>query len=126
MNKLKLCDVLGCYNKVYAKNLCKYHYCKTLKGESIEKPFLLPELICDGNLLEDEKEFLNNVLEELPQRDSLIIKSRFGLGDFSPHTLTQTAKRFGITRERVRQIEAEALRKLRHPARGLKGLLYSK
>ena len=55
---------------------------------------------------------LEQALEELPERDAEVLRLRFGLGDEEPKTLTDIAKTFGVSRERVRQIEATALRRL--------------
>ncbi|HOT01152.1 MAG TPA: sigma factor-like helix-turn-helix DNA-binding protein, partial [Acidobacteriota bacterium] len=60
------------------------------------------------------------VLRTLTPRESEVIKMRFGLGDGSEHTLEEVGKKFNVTRERIRQIEAKALRKLRHPSRSKK------
>ena len=57
------------------------------------------------------------VLNTLTPREERIIKMRFGLEDGTEHTLEQVGQNFGVTRERIRQIEAKALRKLRHPSR---------
>ncbi len=66
------------------------------------------------------KEQIQEVLETLPDREKEILKMRFGIGDIPPHTLEEVGKKFKVTRERVRQIEAKALKKLRHPARSKK------
>ncbi|MCK5684626.1 RNA polymerase sigma factor RpoD [bacterium] len=63
------------------------------------------------------QEQINTVLSTLTDRESRVIKYRFGLDDGCPHTLEEVGKMFGVTRERIRQIEAKALRKLRHPSR---------
>jgi RNA polymerase primary sigma factor len=65
------------------------------------------------------RERLNEVLETLLPREAEILKLRFGLSDGTSHTLEQLGHIFGITRERVRQIEKKALMKLRHPKRSL-------
>jgi len=57
------------------------------------------------------------VLKRLSPREEKIIKMRFGLQDGSEHTLEEVGQHFAVTRERIRQIEAKALRKLRHPGR---------
>ena len=57
------------------------------------------------------------VLNTLTPREERIIKMRFGLEDGTEHTLEEVGQNFGVTRERIRQIEAKALRKLRHPSR---------
>ncbi len=63
------------------------------------------------------REHLCNVLHTLTPREEQVIKLRFGLEDGRPRTLEEVGKKFNITRERIRQIEAKALRKLRHPSR---------
>ena len=66
------------------------------------------------------KEELKNVLGTLTSREEQVLSLRFGLYDGTCHTLEEVGKRFGVTRERIRQIEAKALRKLRHPSRAKK------
>ncbi|PYR85394.1 MAG: RNA polymerase sigma factor RpoD, partial [Acidobacteria bacterium] len=63
------------------------------------------------------KEMTEQVLNTLTPREERIIKMRFGLEDGTEHTLEEVGQNFGVTRERIRQIEAKALRKLRHPSR---------
>jgi len=63
------------------------------------------------------KELTEQVLNTLTPREERIIKMRFGLEDGTEHTLEEVGNNFGVTRERIRQIEAKALRKLRHPSR---------
>jgi RNA polymerase primary sigma factor len=63
------------------------------------------------------KEQLESVLESLSPRERKVLKLRFGLDDGRPRTLEEVGREFGVTRERIRQIEAKALRKLRHPSR---------
>ena len=63
------------------------------------------------------KEQTDNVLRTLTPREEKVIKMRFGVGDGSEHTLEEVGQNFAVTRERIRQIEAKALRKLRHPSR---------
>ncbi len=84
-----------------------------------------------GDFLEDEKskapqdfaeagmlkEQLAAVLNTLTPREEMVIRLRYGLDDLHPRTLEDVGKEFGVTRERIRQIEAKALRKLRHPNR---------
>ena len=60
------------------------------------------------------------VLRTLTPREEQVIKMRFGVGDGSEHTLQEVGQTFAVTRERIRQIEAKALRKLRHPSRNLR------
>jgi RNA polymerase primary sigma factor len=68
----------------------------------------------------DLKEQTANVLHTLTMREEKVIKMRFGLEDGSEHTLDEVGQSFALTRERIRQIEAKALRKLRHSSRRLK------
>ncbi len=66
------------------------------------------------------KEQVSNVLHSLSPREELVLRMRFGLGEGSEHTLEEVGCSFNVTRERIRQIEAQALRKLRHPHRSAK------
>ena len=65
----------------------------------------------------DLREHAESVLHTLTPREEQVIKMRFGMGDGSEHTLEEVGQNFSVTRERIRQIEAKALRKLRHPSR---------
>src|SRR5438876_4801764 len=71
------------------------------------------DVVIDINL----KEMTEQVLNTLTPREERIIKMRFGLEDGTEYTLEEVGQNFGVTRERIRQIEAKALRKLRHPSR---------
>ncbi|SHM06183.1 RNA polymerase primary sigma factor [Caldanaerovirga acetigignens] len=66
------------------------------------------------------REQLEDVLETLTPREEKVLRLRFGLDDGKPRTLEEVGQVFGVTRERIRQIEAKALRKLRHPSRSKK------
>ena len=66
------------------------------------------------------KEQTESVLQTLTPREERVIKMRFGVGDGKDHTLEEVGQSFAVTRERIRQIEAKALRKLRHPSRSRK------
>ncbi|MBM3781935.1 MAG: RNA polymerase sigma factor RpoD [Acidobacteria bacterium] len=68
----------------------------------------------------DLREQTESVLKSLTPREERVIKMRFGVGDGSEHTLEEVGQSFAVTRERIRQIEAKALRKLRHPSRSKK------
>ena len=63
------------------------------------------------------REQLEEVMQTLTEREQKVIRLRYGLGDGHPRTLEEVGKEFNVTRERIRQIEAKALRKLRHPSR---------
>ena len=76
-----------------------------------------PSSTVSKNLL---KEQLDSVLDTLTDREKRILELRFGIEDGRPRTLEEVGKEFGVTRERIRQIEAKALRKLRHPTRSKK------
>jgi RNA polymerase primary sigma factor len=65
-------------------------------------------------MLQDQ---LERVLDELSPREQRIIQLRFGLSDGHPRTLEEVGREFGVTRERIRQIESKTLAKLRHPSR---------
>ena len=75
-----------------------------------------PDAVIGINL----KEQTESVLKSLTPREEKVIKMRFGVGDGSEHTLEEVGQDFAVTRERIRQIEAKALRKLRHPSRSRK------
>jgi len=62
-------------------------------------------------------EKIDEVLSFLTDQEAEVLRSRFGLGEYEPKTLEEIGKMFGVTRERIRQIEAKALRKLRHPSK---------
>ena len=66
------------------------------------------------------KEQTSKVLRTLTPREEQVLKMRFGVGDGSEHTLEEVGRSFNVTRERIRQIESKALRKLRHPSRSKK------
>ena len=76
-----------------------------------------PEDFATYEILKDE---LRQVLDTLTTREKEVLELRFGLFDGSSHTLEEVGKKFKVTRERIRQIEAKALRKLRHPSRAKK------
>jgi len=78
---------------------------------------LSPDEFASNELLKKE---LNEVLETLTDREERVLRLRFGLDDGRTRTLEEVGKEFGVTRERIRQIEAKALRKLRHPSRSKK------
>jgi RNA polymerase primary sigma factor len=59
----------------------------------------------------------SDVLDSLTQREAKVLRMRFGIEMSTDHTLEEVGKQFDVTRERIRQIEAKALRKLRHPSR---------
>ena len=62
-------------------------------------------------------EQIAEILSDLTPREEQVLRKRFGIGEKSDHTLEEVGKLFNVTRERIRQIEAKALRKLRHPNR---------
>lgn len=98
---------------------------------SLETPIGDEEDSSLGDFIEDKKalapaeevvntklgEQIDKVLSELTPREEQVLRKRFGIGEKSDHTLEEVGKLFNVTRERIRQIEAKALRKLRHPVR---------
>ncbi|MEO8499668.1 MAG: sigma-70 domain-containing protein, partial [Vicinamibacteria bacterium] len=74
------------------------------------------EAMIDVNLREQTEA----LLKTLTPREERVIKMRFGIGEGNEHTLEEVGQNFAVTRERIRQIEAKALRKLRHPSRSRK------
>ncbi|MCF0105349.1 MAG: RNA polymerase sigma factor RpoD [Holdemanella sp.] len=84
-------------------------------GDFIEdKDTLSPDDYANNQLLKDE---INSVLQGLTEREEKVLRLRFGLEDGRTRTLEEVGKEFNVTRERIRQIEAKALRKLKHPNR---------
>jgi RNA polymerase primary sigma factor len=75
-----------------------------------------PDTIIHINL----REQIEEALKTLTEREAKVLKMRFGLGDGNEHTLEEVGQQFKVTRERIRQIEAKALRKLKHPSRSRK------
>ena len=92
-------------------------------GDFIEDSSI--EVPAEAATSESLKNAINAVLDDMPPREAQVLRMRFGIGMTSDHTLEEVGRQFGVTRERIRQIEAKALRKLRHPCRsaGLKGFL---
>ena len=87
-------------------------------GDFIEdETAIAPEEAANFSML---KEQLNQVLSTLSDREKKVLELRFGLNDGTPRTLEEVGKEFEVTRERIRQIEAKALRKLKHPSRSQK------
>ena len=98
---------------------------------SLETPIGDEEDSSLGDFIEDKKavapaeevvntklsEQIASVLADLTPREEQVLRKRFGIGEKSDHTLEEVGKLFNVTRERIRQIEAKALRKLRHPVR---------
>ena len=84
-------------------------------GDFIEdEGAMSPDDYAANELLKDE---LNDVLLELTDREEKVLRLRFGLDDGRTRTLEEVGREFNVTRERIRQIEAKALRKLKHPSR---------
>ena len=98
---------------------------------SLETPIGEEEDSHLGDFIEDKKvispleaaikyslqEQIKSVLQTLTPREERVLKQRFGIGEPTDHTLEEVGQNFDVTRERIRQIEAKALRKLRHPSR---------
>ncbi|HWT85891.1 MAG TPA: sigma-70 family RNA polymerase sigma factor, partial [Myxococcales bacterium] len=74
----------------------------------------------DSLLSQDLTSQVERALASLSPKEKEILRLRFGIGEEGEHTLEEVGKRFAVTRERIRQIEAKALRKLRHPSRSKK------
>ena len=101
---------------------------------SLEMPIGAEENSSLGDFIQDEsvlgpmdaasrellKEQMQDVLHSLSERERRVLELRFGLVDGQSRTLEEVGEEFGVTRERIRQIEAKALRKLRHPIRSRK------
>jgi len=90
----------------------------SLLGDFIEdKDVDSPAVAAADRMLAEQ---ISGVLSTLPQREQRVIRMRFGLDDGYAHTLEEVGYVFHVTRERIRQIEAKALRRLRHPSRARK------
>lgn len=122
-------DYAGIYNALYQmfKDCYLDEYSHLAKGE-INYNHLLPwiEIFDDFEPIDDCEELvirhetdmvLREVLETLTERERKVIIERYGLDDGAGKTLEEVGQIFGVTRERIRQVEAKALRKLRHPTR---------
>ncbi len=81
-----------------------------LEDKSAENPM-------DGAAFNSLRDKISDVLDTINERERAVIEQRFGLRDGNPRTLEEVGRQFNVTRERIRQIEAKALRKLRHPSR---------
>ncbi len=84
-------------------------------GDFVEDPNIKSPI--DNATTESLKNATNGILESLSPREAKVLRMRFGINMNTDHTLEEVGKQFDVTRERIRQIEAKALRKLRHPAR---------
>ncbi len=82
-----------------------------------DENYASPEEYTQNQILKEE---IKSVLMTLQEREQQVLELRFGLIDGTSHTLEEVGKKFNVTRERIRQIEAKALRKLRHPSRAKK------
>lgn len=92
---------------------CDSHLGDFIEDKSVESPVILTTFA----LLQDQ---LKSVLKTLSPQEEKVLRLRFGLEDGYPHTLEEVGEKFNVTRERIRQIEVKALRKLRHPTRSRK------
>ncbi len=88
----------------------------SLLGDFVEDKGIvsMPDVVIHSNLSEKTRK----ILASLTPREEKILRMRFGIGEKSDHTLEEVGQEFDVTRERIRQIEAKALRRLRHPSRG--------
>ncbi|WP_242825818.1 sigma-70 family RNA polymerase sigma factor [Metaclostridioides mangenotii] len=85
--------------------------------EFIPSDDTLNDIVIDEVEKHNLQEKIDEVLSFLTDQEEEVLRSRFGLGESEPKTLEEIGKIFGVTRERIRQIEAKALRKLRHPSK---------
>jgi len=129
--------VFNSLGKEYSKDRVQ----KILRAEKLQNPASLDNLISkkegENSILSDVtknsgpspeteaasndlKEKLNQILGELPGKESDILKLRFGWNNNNPQTLDEIGKKFGVTRERIRQLETRAIKRLRHPVRAKK------
>ena len=98
---------------------------ETVDPETIEE--LIENYTAEDMLIaKDGADYIRDILDSLTPREAKVLRLRFGIDMPSEYTLEEVGEMFGVTRERIRQIEAKALRKMRHPARSdkLKTLLF--
>ncbi len=122
---LKCSDIIGCapenfFTDIQLNTILKSNK-RSVQVNEAEMKFMLeqsPTKLLDEVIEFDEKKkFLNASLNTLVNREQKVLDLRFGLNGEMEHTLEETSQIIGVTRERVRQIEAKALRKLRNPKR---------
>ena len=94
--------------------LAAEHFCNSGTTDPPDEASLSPADVATRQML---KEQMDDVLDSLTSRERRVLQLRFGLEDGRQRTLEEVGREFGVTRERIRQIEAKALRKLRHPSR---------
>ena len=83
-----------------------------------------PTLPVDAAIQANLKETVTRVLASLTPREERVLRMRFGIGMNTDHTLEEVGQQFSVTRERIRLIEAKALRKLKHPSRSRKDAVF--
>ena len=86
------------------------HFCDFIEDKTAVLPF-------DAASNSKLKELTSQILSSLTSREERVLRMRFGIGMVSDYTLEEVGKQFSVTRERIRQIEAKALKKLQHPKR---------
>ena len=84
-------------------------------GDFVEDTSMISPI--DAATAEGLRESMQDILSTLTAREAKVLRMRFGINMNTDHTLEEVGKQFDVTRERIRQIEAKALRKLRHPSR---------
>lgn len=113
------------YDELFGMIFDKYDVFDKYENNQLKSVFYPRELICKDSIEEIVsdiilRELLKEVLETLTEREQFVIELRYGLGGEEPKTLEEVGNEFNVTRERVRQIEAKALKKLQHPLRSHK------
>ena len=119
-------NILNCSNESAKEYVSYFNQLESLETLLDEEPYifsdhnLLIDDLIDASYADQAKESISRVLNTLTYREKKVLELRYGFYGDSPETLEKVGREFKVTRERIRQIEAKAIRKLRHPSRSKK------